>query len=207
MLKPLETKEMQEKRIKKRNIIFGVIIAVIMIAGTVGWALSGREKTNQEEYNGFKFIKQENYWQTSVSIYGSNFLLRTSYLPREVENITSKSRTLSLEKIYGKTLYVVLDSAIEQEPVRELALNLQNFVERIQIACSENVSEESISFCSDKPVKGCDDATLENAIIVFEEKNLTKLEYKAGCLQIQAQESDFLRASDKALFLIFGIMT
>lgn len=204
MLKPLETKEAREKRIRRQNTIFGIVIAIIMIAGTIGWAITSRETEKQQSYNGFKFKNNENFWQTTIKVYGQNFLLQTSFLPQEVESVASNLETLSLEKFLGKVVFFVAFSASELQAAQELAINLQYFVVRMQMACpSEHANE---SFCLEKPIKSCDDADLDTVIILLEESNETRIDFEKGCLRISGKETEIIKAADKTLFVAFGIM-
>ncbi|MCS7134486.1 MAG: hypothetical protein NZ889_01355 [Candidatus Pacearchaeota archaeon] len=204
MLRPLETREEREKKIRKRNLILSILIAITILAGTIGWVMMGKETENLQKYKEFKFRKVENQWQTTVKVYNNNeFLIRTSFLPQEVENIPSTLEGLYLEKIYDKIIYFVVFSQTELQAAQELAINLYPFSKRIQLACSKE--KENETFCADKPIKNCENGT-ESLIIILEEKNETKIKYEKNCLEIYGKGSEILKASDKVIFVIFGII-
>jgi hypothetical protein len=197
MIHRLETKESRDKKTRNRNIFFGIIIAIVMVAGTVGWAISSGEKESIEKYNGFVFSKgTDNYW------HDQSIGLKTTFLPKEVENITSEG-ILNIEKFAGKTLYLSVSTIEEKQAALEIATNLQSFANRIQFACPEDIND---SFCADQPIKNCNDTSLDSAIIVVSEGNLTKSVYTSGCLTITGDGEDLIKVADKATFLIFGVI-
>lgn len=202
MLRPLETKEERERKARKRNLIFGIMIAVVMIAGTIGWAITSREEQTQKKYGNFKFQKIENYWVTYVKIHNQNFPVSTTFLPQEVEHI--KSNNVYLEKIYGKTVYFVAIKNSELQAAQELAINFYYFAKRMQLACQEKDANES--FCLEKPIKSCDEAEAEELVIVLEEKPEAEIIAEGNCIMISGNETEIIKAADKVIFLVFGII-
>jgi hypothetical protein len=126
-------------------------------------------------------------------------------LPQEVENVSS-SGTPNVQGFYGKTVYIVATSTEEKEASLDFIVNFQNIVNRIQFACPEEEANES--FCADIPIKTCADVTFENAIIIINEKEnaTSNLDYSSGCLKIEGSQGDEIRAMDKALFIMFGVI-
>jgi len=209
MLKPLESKEERDKKIKKRNLFLGVIIAIVMIGGTVGWAFLSGDTGNvgQKNYNGFNFVQTENYWQTQIDLQGQKFLLQTSFLPGEVENVTSNFGNLDLNSFAGKGVYIIANFPGERQAAIEFAINLQNLLNRVQFACLKEDANES--FCIDKPIKSCEDADQNTAIITIHESediNSTTIDYNSGCLTIAGTAGDVIRAMDKGIFSMFGVI-
>ncbi|UCD20649.1 MAG: hypothetical protein JSW08_02640 [archaeon] len=203
-MKPLESQERRDNKLKKRNMALGIIIAVVLVAGTVGWALSGGTTEKSEEYNGFTFVQVQNYWQTIVKLFGQDFPLHTTFLPKEVENITGNTIGLTYVGFVNKNLYILANSGNERQAANDILVNFQNLVNRIQFACLEEDSEDS--FCADKPIKSCEDVSEESAIIVIKDSESTSLKYENGCLTIEGSNPNLKKATDKALFVMFEVM-
>ncbi len=204
MINRLETREVRDKKTRNRNVVLGIIIAVIMVAGTVGWAVTSGDNqgNNAESYNGFSFTQNNGYWISSIQLNNQIYPIQTIYLPKEVDNITSEG-ILSLEKFSGKTLYLSVYTLEERQAALEIANNLQLFVNRIQFSCYADIND---SFCLDKPIKTCNDTSLDSAIIVIQENNLTKSSYSLGCLTINANAENLLKVADRSIFAIFGVI-
>jgi len=203
MLKPLKTEKNRESKQRRGIIILGIIIAVIMIFGSVGWALvSQKDGSEKVEYNGFTFLKQDNRWFTEVEVYGEKQTVTSLYHPGQL-NETDVKIDIGIEKFAGKDLYVIALSPEEQQAAIELVYNLGNFVNRAQFACLPTQINDS--FCDDKPVKDCGDVDFNSAIILINTE-IDNTEYKEGCLKIKGEKEDFVKITDKIIFQIFNII-
>jgi len=222
-MKAFETRETKEKRKKREQILIGFIVAVIMIFGTVGFAFmqgqyNKEEQNGQNEYNGYYFTKIDGMWQTQTNIGNTPLAIKTLYLPKELENITIKNYPL-LEDFKGKAVYIIANNLTERQAASEFAPVLNPFVLRMQLACSEKENETEFCIKNDLPIKSCEDATYNTFIIDLEEnakdaaenatnngKNTIEVNYKNNCLTIKAEGNDLIKASEKTIFKIFGII-
>ena len=215
MIRTIKTKAQSEARKKRNQLIIGIFISLLMVSSIVGYALLsgyGEENQNQkkQEYNNYVFTKTEEGWQTKVNVAGNEIFLTSFFLPSELENITTEGRPF-LSDFQGKTIYIIANNLSERRAASIFASALGKFVLRIQLACSEEEANES--FCSENnlPVKSCEDASFTTLVIEIKEGKeetevKTNVNYKNSCLIIEGNSHDLIRASEKAIFMIFGII-
>lgn len=190
-MKQIETKEIKERKATRNKTIIGVILAVLMLLSTVGYAFFSMEKADTSpvqkvRYNNLDFYKQGDFWQVQVSGYAFYFY----YLPNETEKVFL-NRTL--KDYNGKPLYFVNEGAAEQEVAR----NLVSFVSRMQQACLENES------CTDDaPMKTCTD----NILIIKEESSLTNtiVRQEDNCIFILSNNT--IRSADSFVYRVLGVI-
>ena len=193
-IRKIVTKTEREEKDRKMKIWLTVFIVVVMAASTAGFAVEfSSDSGESKKYNGIKFTLTEQGWQPK------GYPIATSYLPQEVENISS-SGTFSYMDFNAKA-YLISAPYMQSE-----ALELLRYlpINNLQQACLEE--EENVSYCSDLPLKGCEDASTDSGVIIFKESNETSIEYGNYCLQIQGDSGNVLKAIDKALFIAYGIM-
>lgn len=216
-IKPLTTKSEEEKKKKHRgNVIMGIIIAVIMIASTIGFALLESERVQEQPenlttYRNYTFIKTETGWQTQFKINDKDIILNSFNLPQDVENISMQG-SLLLADFFNRVIFITVNNATDAEKQAAMEYNaLGKVALRMQLACSK--ANENSSFCIENnlPVKSCDDADWQNTIIILEElaqdsNDSATINYKSSCLEIKGKKDDLIKANEKALFKIFGII-
>jgi len=189
------TQEQRDKKIRRNQLIIGLILILVMVFGTVSYAFSDKENKNSEkiEYNGLKFVKDSSgYWNFNIQAH--NFI--TKYNPKEVENITFLSYS-SISDYANKPLYLVSDF---NEPNYEISRNLNPFVLRIQNAC---ISENNC--IGNLPVKNC---SADNVIIIKEIDNESQKEsiyQQDNCIFIISSIENQTRYVDAFLFKVLGI--
>ncbi|MCX8194232.1 MAG: hypothetical protein N3G19_02615 [Candidatus Pacearchaeota archaeon] len=199
---------MKEKKRQRMNIIIGIIIAFLMIASVIGYALLESyqgEEGQTAKYRNYKFIKTENGWQTQIKVANQLITINTYHLPQEVENISSEGKPL-LADFLNKVIFIVATTETE----RQAAFEYNNFgaiALRMQLACSPE--NENSSFCVENnlPLKSCEDADWQTTIIKIKEtENETSVNYKNSCLEIKGKATDLIKANEKAIFMTFGII-
>ncbi|MCX6749700.1 MAG: hypothetical protein NTW17_03080 [Candidatus Pacearchaeota archaeon] len=184
-MRRLVSKEDEAGKRKRNRIIAGVVLAVVMILSTIGFAFQGRSDNastgNQSEseidYNGFKFINQNGLW-----ILG-NFVFR--YNPNEVENIGTGIKPLS--NYQGKPAYIYSE---DEEAEIEVAGNIGLVAQRVQKACSKEMN------CTeDIPVKTCSDN-----FIIIKESDITSIVQNNSCVLIKGPKENLTSIADGFLF-------
>lgn len=180
---------------RQNQLILGVGLIILMVFSTLGYALTGRndEEINKKiEYQGIEFVQDNSgYWLFEVQ--GDIFI--TKYNPEEVEDI-SFSGNLRLANYQDKPLYFIGDA---NEPVIEIARNIERFVLRIQNAC---INKEDCE--EDLPVKNCFE---DNVIIIAEPKSgeTEDLYQEGNCIFITANFANQTRYADKFIYNLLGI--
>lgn len=201
MLKKIETKEGKKTREKKKMII-GIIIGIILVASSIAFTvLQSYESTEEQKYNNYAFIKQESMWQTRAG----DTIIKTNFLPQDVENVTAKTPYISRDDFSNKIVYFVAKITEEKQAGYELSQYISP--ERMQYAC---LPDDNGTECLELPGKSCEDVTENTAIIIIQDTsrttNETKISYNQGCLEIEGNQDTLIKATEKAIFIMFGII-
>lgn len=187
------TREERKKTVKRNQIILGLILVLLMVFSTLGYALSGRgdeEESGNINYKGIDFIKDNSgYWRFNIQ----GFDFATQYSPEETQDIYFFLYA-SVSDYNGKPLYF----AGNTEAGIELKRNLNYFSQRMNDACLDDDCK------GDFPVKNCS----EDYVISISEP----LEYEdsgvlqnENCIMIIANSTEQIRYSDAVLFKLLGI--
>lgn len=188
------TKELQEKKTKRNQLILGLILITLMLFSVLGYALWGRgesQNINKIEYNNIEFIQDNSdYW--AFQIQGQDFL--TKYNAEEVQEIYAFIN-FNINNYANKPLYLVSDS---EDANSEIVRNLGNrFVPRIQKAC---LSQESC--LEDIPIKNC---SIDNIIVIEISEEKEQIYQEENCVFISAKEENQVKYADAYLFNILGV--
>lgn len=188
------TKEEQEKKNKRNQFIIGIILILVMILSTAGYAITSGDKVENDKikYNGIDFVQKDGYWYFDKD--GQQFA--TVYNPIETENISVSFFAPGWIDYSDKPLYFVGNF---QEPNYEIKRNMYNLVLRIADACliGENCTQ-------DLPLKNC----LEDNVIIIQEPEKEEgetIKKNEKCVFIRADIQNQTRYADAFLFKILGI--
>ena len=193
MLKNITSQKDSEKKVDKMKTFLTLFILGILALSTAGYALfSSSDSTQSQKYGKLRFTLTNTGWQGE----GLNFITR--YLPQDVESIPFSGRP-TLPEFNGKTYFVTVDSRV---PAAEWAnaVPMQSF----QLACLPEQANES--GCEELPLKDCNDAAPQNAIIIFKDANESSAVYTPWCLTVYGDETGAIKTIDKAIFLMNGVI-
>jgi hypothetical protein len=193
MLKKIQTAEEKERKEKRTRTLMAILVTVILGASTAAYALMDTQSSEKKSYNGFTFTMTQNGWQAKKM----NFF--TKYLPQDVENITIPSFNLSY---FSGNIYLVAIGSQEMSAATELLRTLQ--IEKVILSCT--AKDENTAFCSDLPIKSCDDARSGNNVIIFESANETSVAYNNYCLTVKGESENLVKASDRIIFSLYNII-
>ena len=183
----------EEARKKKRNqLIVGFALIFIMLLSVLGYSFSGGNKsTTKIEYNGFNFIKQDDFWILNMKNF--NFIFKNN--PNQVEKINSDLK--NLENYYGKPLYMYSKNYDAELEIYKNLFYYNQIVQRMQDACLEGNQTD----CDETlPVKNCEDN-----FIIIRERNETKIIQENNCVFIEGKQEELTKITDEFLFKILGI--
>jgi len=229
-MRNLHTKTRKEAKQKRNQIIMGVIIIILMTTSVIGYAiLSGKEEQQEKTiYKDYEFIKTNSGWQTQINRANKNIILNTEYLPQEVENITNIGRPF-LEDFINKNIFLIISSNTERNAAY-IFNSLSLFTLRIQFACPEEKINSSFCIDNNLPIKSCNDTRFDTTIIKIQDLEITEnqetnntetnntkinesiinfepsVNYKNQCLIIKGKDEELVKASEKALFMIYNII-
>lgn len=200
-IRKIVTKEEQDRKRKRRNFLIGMILVLLMVFSTAGYAINnafsnqGNKKVNTIKYKGIDFIKNDNgLWE--FQYIGQKFI--TKYNPLEL-NDTKVSTGLSLTNYNGQVLYYEFNES--QAGASELLTNLwdlNHVPKRILRAClSENCT-------IDAPVKSCSEDKIISFKIPLKDEN-ERVYKQDNCVFIVANETNQAKYSDAFLYNLLGI--
>ena len=194
MLSKIITKSEKERKQKRMQIFFAVFMVGILAASTLGYSLSS-SNTNSVKYNGKKFYQTNQGWQ------GKDLNFFTAYLPQDVEFIPVQG-ILNLN-IFLNKLYVVTDP--EQSFSNEW-IEWSRAVPMSNPNPSCLPEDEDKEACAELPLKDCNDADLQTAILIFKNTNESYINVNGNCVEIAGDSLDLLKAVDKAIYVMYGVM-
>jgi len=199
-MKKIRTKSSEAKKQKRNQMIVGVVLVVVMFGSVFGVIVNsfGQNKDSEDvEYNGIKFVEQNNFWFASKD--SLEFVFRNN--PEQVEKIDAE---LNYFNSYGgKPLYIYSeDYEAELEVLRNFFYQNQ-IVQRVQSACLDEEADifNKTSECDEGiPVKNC-----ENNFIIIRENNDTGIVQSDNCVFINGKQENLTKITDEFLFNVFGI--
>jgi len=158
------------------------------------WKASG---TNEEEYNGFKFIPSQNGWDVTIN----NQKMVFNYLPKDIEMMNSTPISITGQKIY--LAYDQEDKELDKSFTMNYLASLfyQNNI-RPQFSC---IKEKA---CPDNelPLVNCDDASAE--VILIRSGNESKIFKQNMCYIIQSQNNyDLTVLRERFVYQFLGVMS
>ena len=204
---------------KDRNVgamIGTIIIAVLFLGSTIGFVfLYSRGNTGEAgiyKYDGYKFIKTEQGWQTSTQFGG----ITTAFLPKDTLEIECDCPSLNYQTIQAQKVYVIAITGAEINAANEFLRNIA--FNKIQRACLPE--DANAVGCENLPLRNCSDANTQTKVLIFkesasiesksEEQGMSKflkarVSFNNDCLTIKGE--DLIKASDKAIYKVFGVIT
>lgn len=198
-MRRLVSQEEREKKRKRNQITIGIILGIVLVMSTLGFALQGALSNNANSgsssgqgtfsYNGFQFTNSNGVW-----ILG-NFVFQNS--PADVENLSSAViGTLNDAKSYQNApLYIYSEDTTARI---EAYANMGNIAQRVQDACPAGAN------CTENvPLKTCAD----NFIIIKASNNSLggSIKQDKGCVYIVGPKKDLVRLTDEFLYKILGV--
>lgn len=192
-IKRIETKSDREKREKRNKMFIGIVLVIVMLLSTAGYAIIERGKEDKVVYNGIKFTKTDNGWTWITQ----NFEMLTQFNPREVKNISSNVVSTA-SKFISSNVYFVAYRFDEKAASDEIYRNLRP--SRSQYVCLEENANDTE--CADLPLKSC----LKDNVFVVLVKNETKIYEQDNCVFIESDSDNIIKAADRFLFGAFGVI-
>ncbi len=189
--------------------MFFVLIALLLIlGGIIGiryWYEPAREETGYI-YNGFTFTNVTGLWYTQLQKKETGILYNVPlhFGPRELEKVPLQGNVMPF--LNNSKMYITFDpigSSFEYVALSasELSINLaQTFNITPIAACTTNETKA----CSDRPIIRC--GKTKDATIYLRQANETKTIVEDNCIIVQGRGKDLVRATDRLLLQLFGVM-
>ena len=191
-MRKIISKEAEEKKRKKNQLLIGIVLIVVMVFSVLGYSLSSFGNTSSSStigYNGFKFTQTSNVWNLNTGGHAFSF----NYNPYQTEKINSALNLLS--SYQGKPLYIFSENNDAEIEIYKNLFYQNQIVQRMQDACIEGEK------CNgDYPIKTCQDN-----FIIIKESNSSSIKQQDNCVFIEGNKENLTKLSDSFLFKIIGI--
>jgi hypothetical protein len=189
MMRKIQSQSEKDKKIRKNQIVIGVILISIMVFSILGFGFGGNQQESSEKtYNGFDFFQENGFW--IIELQGNRFYFQ--YLPQELVNV-SISGTFNIQDYVDKPLYFV---GTNPEAAQVILNNIGGVLLRYQEACLDDEDCKN----EDLPIKTCEDN-----LIIFkesEENSDTKVEKEGKCVYISG---DYVKGANALIYDLLGI--
>ena len=165
----------------------------------------GKESPVNYVYNQYSFVSVEGLWYTKVeNRLGGDFDVPVHFGPKDLENLPLQGSInrkflenpihITFDPLSDNMQYVALSAA-------ELSTNLANgFQLPIIAACESNQSDA----CKGRPIVPT--CTENKSVIFLRQANYTSVQMKDNCVVIQGRGLELVKATDRFLLQLYGIM-
>lgn len=191
MIRKIISKEDEEKRRKRNQIIVSVVLVSIMLLSTLGYSFGTNSGQNSNSptilnYNGYDFTYLNGLWIVNVSENTFGFASN----PNDAYSVNSQVKSLS--NYSEKILYLYSENPDAES---EILRNLYLISSGVVYACPEGQN------CgAEVPVKNCADNFL-----IIREKNETSVYQNNGCVYLEGTAENLVKITDGFLMKIIGI--
>jgi len=191
---------MKRKNVKRTQQIFlAVFIAMIMTTSILGF-LWGQESGEQLKYKNKVFTRQQEVWVTEVNGLKKSFY----HFPSQVEDIPVDANAISTIK---NTPMVYMTYDPNQTAVNYIAQGIFDLNEEFSAINIYSVNALTKENKFNSPIITCLNATANTPVVYFEQTNQTRISFDNNCIVVEAKTGlDFLRARDRILYAISGIL-
>ena len=191
---------MKEKKQKRRWGLM-LFIVFIMVGTSFSAFLYGGSPSNEvTKYNGIKFVGKSQMWLAEINEKKAAF----SFLPAEVENIPVDGNAAALVQNRIEIDVTSDFNSTFRESIafaqHQMGLTLNTYGIYMRQGFTKN---NTYNF----PIISCQDATSGIPVINFRHENSTRIYVNGSCIIAEASSGqDIIRAKDRILYLLFGVM-
>lgn len=185
---------------KRKQLLMGAIIVFIMVTSVIGF-MFGRGSEEAVDYNGFSFVRKGNLWETKIDKQPVVF----SYFPSQIELIEVDAPVIS-RMLSTPMLYLTYDqNQSEVEFIAQAQFELDTVLYgRFNIYSGKGLTKENEY---NLPVITCLNATSAVPVVDFRKANETIIHMEGECIIVGGRTgNDFIRAKDRLLYGMFGII-
>jgi len=195
---------------KMPTIVLVVVVAIFLgFALFLGFLSKGPPPPDQVEYNGFIFTEIQGSWMTQWQNNNKIYELSLRHNPTELQDVIITGE-INLSLFNQQEMYVTFDPNKEQElkfvalAAGEMGLNLKRALLREPVfTCTTN--ETDAESCFDVPPVTCDDT--DKAVFLIDATGETLVTMDNNCVILTGEGEELLRATDRLLYLFYGIMS
>jgi len=226
-IKEVQPEELDKKKTSDRALIIAVVAIVIILAVIITYNLFQREeapktiddlhelnikgKLKPDEgytYEGYSFVFANGLWYTQVqNIAGTSlFNIPLHYGPEAVKDIPMEGYFNATTFNSNKGIYITFDPLGQNLNYVALAVGEfdQNIIKAFNKAPIAACDKNETAACSDRPIITCDNTN--KPVLYLKQEPETKVIFKDNCMTVQGTGPDIVRATDRLLLKLYGIM-
>lgn len=226
-IKEVQPEELDKKKTSDKALIIAIAAIVIIIAIIITYNLFQKEevpktiddlhelnlkgKLKPDEgytYEGYSFVFANGLWYTQVqNIAGTSlFSIPLHYGPEAVKDIPIEGQFNATIFNSNKGIYITFDPLGQNLNYVALAVGEfdQNIIKSFNKAPIAACDKNETAACSDRPIITCDNTG--KSVLYLKQETETKVIFKDNCMIVQGIGPDIVRATDRLLLKLYGIM-
>lgn len=196
-----------EMEFSTKFLIYVFVLLLIIFGGIIAlrYFYTPAQKIQSYSYNGFVFTNITGMWYVELQKIDTNIIYNVPlhYGPLQVQDIPIDDDVARFGRF--KNIYITFDPDEERLQhvalaASELSINLAQTLDITPVAaCTKNSTEA----CADRPIMQCDS---DYPVIYLNPYGLANVSVYKNCIKVSGQEMEIIRAADRLLLTLFGIM-
>lgn len=169
--------------------------------------LESKDTDERYVYNGYSFLYLDDLWFTRIQKDNTLFDISLRYGPKQLEDIPIDFDKDLLDPELHPTVAMTInpytnDSTSQALAASEIGLNLARAV---NISPFGACITQDYDACINRPIINC--STLHSEPIIYlKESDLTGIKMKDSCIIVMGKGDDIVRAGDRLIYSLYGIM-
>ncbi len=192
-----------------KNWIITVSACLLLFLGIFLWSkylYAPKENYPEVVYNNFVFKKVTGLWYFEWQGDDKLYNIPLRYNPEEVEDVYGEGRLTN--SFNQKEVYIAFDPLANESEFKYLALAASEltlsfgsaFGKEVIAACTRNQT----AACEERPIADCSHD--DKAVIVIKANGDTGVFLKDNCAVLQGEGFELLRAVDRFLYALYGVI-
>jgi len=208
-------------------IIIGVFIIIIILLFSMGKILPKPKVLTEEDLlklnaegklkpdqgymykDGYSFVFSDGLWITQLDRKGMLTTLRLHFSPKDLENISIYGELNDSLFNDNENYYMTFDPiGSNPDEMKYVALSVGEFVipykrdfgKTSNASCIRNETEA----CIDRPIINC--TNTDKPVMFFNDQEPTRIIFDNNCITIQGTGQDIVKATDRLMYSLYGIM-
>jgi len=222
--KEKEKAETEEKNISDKILLISIAVMILVIIFFLSFrfftqetpktlddlhALNLQGKLEPDQgyiYNRYSFVYFDGLWYTQVQKGNNLFSIPLHYAPKDLEDIPLTGSLNS--SLFNKNKFIYYTFNPISSELKYVSLAIWEFTNTLTSAMNKfpkpACDRNETAACKKVPILTCDNKVLP--IAYFREENETLVSYNDNCIIVQGEGQDIVRATDRMLLNLYGIM-
>jgi hypothetical protein len=223
-IKEIQPEDLENKKSSDKTFIIALGVIIILIAVIIGFKLlrtqtpktiedlhklnlQGKLKPGEGYvYNGYSFVYFDGLWYSQVQKGNTLFDFSLHYAPKDLSDVPLEGDINSTPFDSSPIIYYTFDPLGTNLNYVTLAAGefsrsmIAAFNKQPKAACDKNET----TACKTVPILTCENTDLP--LVYFRDESPTRVIYDNNCIIVQGQGPELVRASNRMLLNLYGIM-